>query len=481
MVSMTEHQLSKTDFIQYLNCPKSLWLLQNKPSKYSHGEFTDFAKKLAAEGFMVEDQVQALVSTYPNADAYSFQEVFQTDEGLYAKADMVSKNDDGSIDLFEIKSSTSVDDKQPHNQLKDAAFQAIAATRCGKLVRNVFIVHLNKEYVREGAIDPRGLLTFADETVRVKALIPETENEIGEALAFLAEDEIDETSCTCLNLSKSRHCDSFEYFNPTIPKPSIYSLPRLSAKKRDTFVGEGRFSLDEIAVDEVTRLQQSVLKSHHANAPHINVEDIENFVSVLRYPLYHLDYETYASAIPIIDGTSPHGQFPFQFSLHVQQEDGQFEHYDFLADQPELPLRLIEKLKQSIGPIGSVVVWNKPFENTQNQNMASAYPEHADFLLDLVGRTVDLMDVFKTGYVDIKFGGSTSIKKVLPVVVPELSYEGMDVADGTAAMDAWSKMLAETDTDKRAFLRKALLEYCELDTLAMVRIFEFVLTQLKPA
>lgn len=476
---MNKPILSKTDFIQYLNCAKSLWLRQNKPSKYPVGQFSDFAKKLATEGYMVEEYVQAFVSTYPNAGAYSFQQEFETEDGLYAKADMVLSNDDKSIDIFEVKSSTSVDDKQPHNQLKDAAFQTIAATRCGKNVRNIFIVHLNKEYVREGDIDPKRLLNFADETVRVKALISETEAEIADAMALLAKEEIDETSCTCLNLGKANHCDCFDYFNPTIPKPSIYSLPRLSAKQRDIFVGEGRFSLEEITIEEVTRLQQPVLKSLHDKAPCINIAEIENFMNVLRYPLYHLDYETYASAIPIIDGISPHGQFPFQFSLHVQHENGDLEHHEFLADTPERPLRLIKKLKQVIGPDGSIVVWNKGFENSQNRNMAAAYPDCAEFLLDLVDRTVDLMDIFKTGYVDIKFNGSTSIKKVLPVVVPDLSYDGMDVADGTSAMDAWKKMLDENAGEKKDALRKALLEYCELDTFAMVRIFDFVKIQLE--
>lgn len=119
------------------------------------------------------------------------------------------------------------------------------------------------------------------------------------------------------------------------------------------------------------------------------------------------------------------------------------------------------------------MVWNKTFENTQNKSMAARFPDKSDFLLAIVERTVDLMDVFKTGYVDIAFDGSTSIKKVLPVVLPDLTYEGMEIADGTAAMDGWAKMLAEPDADKRAALRKSLLEYCELDTLAMVRLLEF--------
>lgn len=163
--------LSKTDFIQYLNCAKSLWLLQNRPAKYPVREFSEYAKKLASEGYLVEDYVRELVASYQAANEYSFQQVFKTEDGLYAKADMVLNNDDNSIDLFEIKSSTSVKDSNPHNQLKDAAFQTIVVTRCGHVVRNIFIVHLNGDYVRNRQVDPAELLTFADETIRVKGSV----------------------------------------------------------------------------------------------------------------------------------------------------------------------------------------------------------------------------------------------------------------------------------------------------------------------
>ncbi|EAV44215.1 hypothetical protein SIAM614_15490 [Stappia aggregata IAM 12614] len=471
--------LSKTDFIQFLNCPKSLWLMQRKPEVYPEGEFSEYAKKLAAEGYLVEDYVRQLVQGWPDAAAYSFQDVFETDEGLYARADMLRANEDGTVDIFEIKSSTSVKDSNPHNQLKDAAFQTIVATETGREVRNIFIVHLNKDYVRNGAIDPAGLLTFADETARVKGLLAETERQIADALGLLNEAAIDESSCSCLNLSRSHHCDSFDYFNPGIPKYSIYSLPRLSGKKLENFVSEGRFGLDQIELDEVTLLQQPIIQAHNAGAPYVDLADIENFISVLEYPLYFLDYETYASAIPIVDGTGPQEQLPFQFSLHVLHNDGRLNHFEYLVDQPEPPRRLVEALEGAIGATGSVVAWNKAFENTRNKEMAEAFPDKADFLVGLVERTVDLMDVFKTGYVDIRFNGSTSIKKVLPVVVPELSYEEMEIADGTAAMDGWNKMINEEDPEKRAQLRKALLAYCELDTLAMVRIFQFAETLIR--
>ena len=135
---------------------------------------------------------------------------------------------------------------------------------------------------------------------------------------------------------------------------------------------------------------------------------------------------------------------------------------------------MIENMQKHIGDVGSIVSWHASFENTQNRNMAVMYPPKHDFLHGLVERTVDLEDLFKEGYVDINFHGSTSIKKVLPVLVPELDYAGMDVASGTDAMEAWQRLISLPAGQAKDDLRKLMLEYCELDTLAMVRIFEFM-------
>ena len=156
------------------------------------------------------------------------------------------------------------------------------------------------------------------------------------------------------------------------------------------------------------------------------------------------------------------------------QSDGRLDHHEYLADKAALPLELVESLEQCIGPVGSIISWHKTYENTRNMEMAALYPQKADFLNDLTQRMVDLEDVFTTGYVDIAFGGSTSIKKVLPIIVPDLSYDDMDIGDGTAAMDGWKKMLNMPVGIERDRQREALLEYCKLDTLAMVRIYQFV-------
>ena len=468
-------KLTKTNFIQYLNCPKSVWLMLNDPETYpKEEELSDFDQKLIKEGYEFEGYVKQLIASYENAAEYDFQKTYETDSGLYARVDIIRRHANGTVDLYEIKSSTSVKNDKKHHHLYDAAFQTSVAKRSGETIGNIFIVHLNKEYIRQGEIDPAQMVVVSDETDRVNALLEETDNKIDEALTLISQPEIDQTSCTCLYLGKGHHCNSFNHFNPNIPMPSIYTLPSMWGNRLKNLVDDHRFGLDEINLDELTKQQKPVLEAFKSGGEYINIADIDNFFGILKFPLYFLDYEAYGSAIPMLDGLRPHEHLPFQFSLHIMEKDGSIKHVEYLADELELPEKLVEGLANHIGPDGSIIAWHKTYENERNKHMAELYPDHTEFLLDLVDRTMDLEDVFKTGYVNIEFKGSTSIKKVLPVLVPELSYDGMEIAEGTAAMDAWAKMVAETDPAIKMQIRNDLLKYCELDTLAMVKIYEFI-------
>ena len=433
-------------------------------------------QKIVTEGYAIEESLKSYLSSQEDRDKYSYQTVFETSGGLLARADCTRQNDDGTINIYEVKSSTSVQRGSPQNQIKDATFQKIAAEGAGFKVARVFIVHLNSRYTRDGEVNAGELLVFSDVTAEVDDLFSETLREIEAATLLLNSATIDETSCSCLELKKSNHCDSFDYFNPSIPKPSIYNLPRISKSKLCNFVADGRFALDDIGLDEVTEKQSHVLRSAHLKEPVVDHTIISKWFSKLEYPVYFLDYETYASATPIIDGARPHAPIPFQYSLHIKRSlnDNKLEHVEYLAEEATLPISLIEHMQKNIGDVGSVVSWHASYENTQNRNMAVMYPAKSDFLQGLIDRTVDLEDLFKEGYVDIKFEGSTSIKKVLPVLAPDLDYAGMEVANGTDAMEAWQRLVSLPKGSQKNELRKSMLEYCKLDTLAMVRIFEIM-------
>lgn len=351
----------------------------------------------------------------------------------------------------------------------------ICAELSGQQIDAVSLVHLNGKYERAGEIIPQELLVFVDVTEKVRAIETETTVEMNEALALLLEIELNRNGCSCRLKSRANHCDTFALFNSDIPKPSIYSLPRLSQARRSELVANSIFDLLDIPEDyPLTASQMVVLQAAKSGAAIVNAEGIRAFLAGLRFPLYFLDYETYASAVPVIDRTSPHRHFPVQYSLHVLHGDGTLDHHEFLEREARLPDRLLEQMSVDIGAEGSIVSWHASFERTQNKEMARLFPNHSDFLADLNDRMVDLEDVFKADYVDARFDGSTSIKKVLPVICPELSYKGLNVQDGASAMDAWQKLVS-AEGEERDLIGAALLDYCKLDTLAMVEIYRFLL------
>lgn len=280
-------RLTKTDFIQYLSCPKSLWCLKHEPDAYPHGEFSAFLKKLTREGYEVESYVQQFFEAAGRE--VNFQAVFESNDGLYARMDALERLDNGKVVLYEVKSSTSVKTNPAHNHVKDACFQKICAERSGEKVDSVCLIHLNGEYVREGDVDPKSLLVFEDVTEAALKLQSETEAEIDAALRLLGDDDLDRDACSCLHKSRSNHCDTFALFNPGVPTPSIYSLPRLSAKKRADFVAKGIFDLREVPDGhKLSPNQDVVIQAAKSGAPVVDLDQIRAFFDGLVFPYISL-------------------------------------------------------------------------------------------------------------------------------------------------------------------------------------------------
>ena len=473
---MAAPKLTKSDFLEYRHCAKAFWLKKNKPDAVHWPTPTAFDQLLMRDGQAVEHEVKKLVESL-DGGPYEYQTTIESQDGLLARADLIERLDDGQIDLFEVKASTSVKVSSDTNHVVDAAFQTLVAERSGASVRKAFIVHVNGDYVREGDVDPRGLLRIVEVTEEVRALRPKLEAEVVKALALVSEETIDENGCSCRFIgSREKQCAAFDYFNPDVPDLSIYLLPRVSKTVLEKFVGEDRLALTDLDVSEVTNLQKPVLMAAKTGQPQVNKKLIAKFLNALEWPLYFYDYETFKSAIPIADGFSPHEQIPVQYSLHVLEENGKLTHREFLSDRPGMQRELVEQLANDIGDVGSLVSWNKQFEIGCNKCLAKMFPDYAEFLDALNERTVDLMTVFKAAYVDIGFKGSTSIKKVLPVLCPDLKYNEDAVHDGGGAMAAWLALVETKDAKERNRIDAELREYCKLDTLAMVEIYRFLVS-----
>jgi len=392
-----------------------------------------------------------------------------TDRHFQARLDALVYDTAAQVyDLYEIKSATSV--KNDHKV--DVAFQRLVA-EANFPIRHTYLVLVNKNYTRSGVLELSEMFEVVNVDEKVGEVLAgvQVERETAWQVAML---DSPDGMMDCL---KPKGCPCPHLCHPGLPEYPIYNLPRLNQTKARQLKSDGVLSIKAIPQDfPLSATQQSHAEVVWSGQPRINRQEIRAALSELDYPLYFLDYETFNPAIPEYDGYRPYQHLVFQYSLHVfEHPSAEPAHYEFLAPHPGDPAKhLLEHLLPRIGTHGSVIVWNKPFEGTRNREMAERYPEYADHLIKINERMFDLMDIFKQGmYIHPDFHGSASIKNVLPVLVPDLSYDGLSIPKGDDAMMAWVEITkGSLSADEIETTRQAMLEYCALDTLAMVKIWQ---------
>ena len=231
------------------------------------------------------------------------------------------------------------------------------------------------------------------------------------------------------------------------------------------------FSLEDLPADYPLGPKQRVyVNSVLHNEPVINVDEIQQELTNLQYPIHFLDFETDNPSIPKFDGLHPYSQFPFQYSCHVLHPNDKVEHYEYLHTDTSDPRKpLLESLLNHISPRGSVVVYTL-FERDRLNELIDAFPEQSSTLQSIINRLWDQSDIFKNYYKHPDFCGYYSLKNVLPVLVPWLGYENLDVQDGLEAQAVWNLMLNTTNEKKKSDMIKDLKAYCKLDTCAMLEI-----------
>jgi len=495
--------LSKSDYLKYLQCLKYVWLYKHRRDLLI--EVTENQQAIFDQGFEVENYAQQLFpngtnvpksrhyNPFMNADLTRtlikkntpviFQPTAIADlngkpRQLFARADIIKLNPETRCyDMYEIKSTT--EPKEQH--LHDLCFQKITFEKAEYKIGKTFLIHLNPEYVRNGAIDPTKLLTITDLTEEIRNLAAETEATIPQALATqaLPKEPYVRIIKQCTN---PYPCPFIPYCWPQakIPEYSIYNLTRITEKQLTQLLDLNILKIKDIPKNfPLNKAQASQLKAEKTGKPIINRKQIAAELAKLKYPLYFLDYETVMPAIPLWDGTHPYQQVCFQYSLHIQQSPkSPIEHYEYLAKDRQNPMpELLKQLHNEIPDKGgTVIVWNKSFEMGRNKEMAALYPEYKKFLEGVNARVYDLIDIFKKygWYVDPGFHGSASLKSVLPTLIPELSHKNLeDIQEGNLAGLRWLQITFKTVPDKeKTKIRQNLLKYCERDTLAMVRILE---------
>jgi hypothetical protein len=407
-----------------------------------------------------------------------YEAAFYHDEVLAALDILHHTN--GERWAIEVKSSTAV--KEYH--LQDAALQYWVMAQSGFTPDKFFLMHINNEYVKQGPIDPKALFTLSDITAEVK----EKQAWVAEQLPILKSLQAN----TEPDIPIGKHCDApFEcdykhHCWKHIPsKDSVFDLKNARGREWDLYATGVVHLADVPDGYNLTPSQQLHIDGVKYEKVNIDEENIASFMEGLTYPIQYFDFETINSAIPILDGTKPFQQVPFQYSLHRVHAPGEpAEHTAFLANPLDFtekggadPLKsLINQLKTDFQHEGTILAYNATFEKTVLKALATAYPEDADFIHLLTERFVDLMDVFQKGwYVTPAMQGSYSIKYVLPALFPELSYDNLAIGNGADASNTFLSMILGSFTGNETLTRKQLLAYCEQDTYAMVLLHKELL------
>jgi CRISPR/Cas system-associated exonuclease Cas4 (RecB family) len=477
--------LTKSKLMSWRQCPKRLWLEENgaKRSPAQAGRLAagvsvgEAARGLyGSAGSVVIDRFAlspaaalARTSELMAIGATIFEGAFG-DEELVAYADIV-RPDASGWSLLEVKGSGSV---KPHHQ-DDAAIQVRAAHRSGNTPARVAVVHLDTSWIYPGGGDYHGLFKEVELTAEVGALALEVDTWVAQAKATLEAPQPPERTT-------GRHCeepnpcpfqDACAAAQPQLARPITW-LPGQLRKEAKALRDAGVSEMDGLPDHVLNDIQRRVKQQTLAGAPYFDQAGAASDLAGCSYPLAFLDFETLTLAVPIWAGTWPYAQVPFQFSLHILQEDGSLTHTDFLAATGEDPSRgFAEALIVAAGQEGSVVVYNAGFERTRLRELAARFPGIAPELDAIAGRIFDLQPVAKQRYYHPDQRGSWSIKKILPCLAPELRYDDLDgVQDGGMAIEAYAEMIhPECSAERKAALDAQLRRYCQLDTLAMVALW----------
>jgi hypothetical protein len=477
--------LSKSQFMRGLQCHKSLWLFKNRPDLrtppdafqqaiFDMGtEVGLFARGLFPGGREIQydnntfQQKIELTKRYIEDGVETIYEATFLHDDIIVMVDILHRGDKG-WELYEVKSSTSL----KKEYLNDISIQYYVLSGSGLPLSKVSLVNINNEYVRSGDIDAAELFNIHDLTKEVMG----NQNFVADKIAHLR--SMLRRACPAVDIgpqcSSPYSCDFIDHCWAHIPEKSVFDLAEKGIDKFGCY-SRGIVRFVDLDLDELNYKQRMQVEAELNDRITIDVKGIQEFLDKLYYPQCFLDFETFMPPIPLYEGTRPYQPVLFQYSIHcVKSEGADLKHHEYLADVKVDPReKIATDLTILIPEDACVITYNSTFEKSRLRDMARQFPHLSDQLMGIHDRILDLMPTFrKRHYYRKEMHGSYSMKAVLPALVPELSYAGMAVCDGSDAMNIYTSLHLIHDEKEILRIRRDLLEYCRLDTLGMVRILE---------
>ena len=487
---MFTKRISKSQFMMGLQCLKRLWLYNHRrdlkppvsPEQQKLFDEGHAIGALARDYFPGGTLVDADFRRLPAAIKMTAELVEGGAEIIFegafvfanilARCDILKRNKDGTWDLIEAKGSTAV--KEEH--LRDVAVQRYVLEGSGLKIKKVFLMHVDNTFVKAGPIDPLKFFALEDITKETAALLPGVGGDLERFMEALGSAEAPEPGIG-RHCSDPYDCEFRGHCWKGVPENSIYDIPRLSWEKKNTLKAMGILLFRNVPDSfDLSEGQKAALQVEKSGEAFLDKKKLAKFLKKIKYPLYHIDFETVMPGIPLYDGSRPYQQVPFQVSLHVQAGPGaEAGHFEYLGDGKNDPRPgLISFLLENIGPEGTLLAYNASFEAKRIEELARDFPESGPALAALLPRFEDLMTPFlERAYVHPATHGRFSLKKILPALIPDMTYEGLPVANGGDAQLAYYNILSgKLALGEEEQLRKDLLVYCGQDTLAMVKILE---------
>jgi len=474
-------RLSKSRFLSGRQCDKRLYLEVYAPELGTEADgqrqaMLDMGKhigdtarryfpggQLVTEGYRQSsaalERTAALMAA-PDVPAI-FEAAFQY-EGTLIRVDILERSGEQIWRLIEVKASSRV--KAVHYD--DLAIQAYVLQGCGIEISEMCLMHINRQYVYEGGdIDLRRLFVVENVTDAVLTRLSDIPAQVDRMKGVLLEDAPPaiEPAGHC---HTPYECPFWEYCTKDKSDRWIYHLPGTKDVVR-RMMKQGVEHIDDIP----SRVKLSAVQRRMKDNVEWLSPELEEALKSVRYPVHHLDFETFMPAIPLYPRTRPYQPIPIQWSNHIEREDATLRHETYLCtDQRDPREELAVALLSSLGKEGSICVYSD-YEKYVLTALAEALPALRTELLRLTHRLWDLLAVIQTHYYHPGFGGSFSIKSVLPTLVPSLSYDDLDIQNGATASAMYHHMVfKETDWVERQRLESALHQYCGRDTLGMVAL-----------
>lgn len=478
--------LTKSRYAAGQQCQKRLWQACHMPAedRRPNGFATagisvgELARSLFPSGILVDQTVSGLAAAIQRTQALMTKRTEALFEAtishgrLLARLDVLEPLAGGSWGIREVKAAGEANE----DHLADLAFQLLVCRRAGLKIASAELIHINKFYTRTS----KGLVV-AKLFKRVEVLAEIT------PLADHIETQVDALSTVMdqprvPRIKPGLHCRNPQSceFEAQCTKPHgdewLLNLPRIGEKRAKELLAKGVYTIRGIPADtQLTPPQLIIRDAHRRNRPFVSPA-LPNALKPIEPPACYLDFEAMSPAIPLYQGTRPYQRLPFQWSLHHVGKDGLLQHQDFLADERRDPRRdfldsLLDTLDSKRGPI---VVYSS-FEKSTLSMLADDYPGYNRKIQAVIDRFCDLLPIVSKHHYQPAFGCSFSIKAVAPVLAHDVSYEALEeIADGGGAASAFERLAsgAIADPHEASRLRSALLQYCKLDTLALVRVHD---------